>query len=390
MKRRIPKTIVYVNYSPYENAGKILDYLLEQYSVVCLFSFSFYRLSNRTSYNTLQIYKNGSLSETYPLFQIPVIPKLIFLFLPVQSIITFLDIVFYSRMLKAKFKTLDLYFTVNAFTAWVGLLLKKMNVVKKTMFWVWDYYPLTKEKSIVMLMRRLYWQFDKVSSHSDIVVFQNKMLLDLRKRMGIYPRNSAYAIVPLGTDKIAYSYTHKKFTRNTLVFGFIGVLKKSQGIEIVFNNAAALKKVYGEVRYEIVGSGPDEEYLKLFAKRSGINATFHGYLEGETFNVVLRATDIGIATYVPDKGNVSPYGDPGKIKRYLSLGIPVITTDVHQLAGDIEKSGAGMVVEFSSSRSFMDAVKTILGKHALFSKHAYDFNQRFYYKKIYREMFRNI
>lgn len=390
MKHRKNKTIIYVNYAPYENAGKILDYLLENYSTVCLFSLGFHSLVNRTNYNNLQIYSNGKLIKTFPLVQIPVIKKLIFLSIPFQSVLTFLNVVAYTWYIRRIYKKVDLYFTVNAFTAWIGMLLKKAGLVKKTMFWVWDYYPPFHENYIISLMRRLYWQFDKVSSHSDIVVFQNKMLLDLRKNMGIYHAKSTYLIVPLGTDNIPYAYEKRNFRRQPLTFGFIGVLKKSQGMEIVFNYAKALRKEFPNIRYEIVGSGPDEAVLKGLAVHSGIHAKFHGYLEGETFNEVLRSCDIGIATYVPDDGNVSPYGDPGKIKRYLSLGVPVITTNIHKLCGEVEKLKAGKVVDYSSQSEFVNAVKTILSDHSRFSRQAYLLSQKFYFRKIYPVMFEGI
>ena len=127
-------------------------------------------------------------------------------------------------------------------------------------------------------MRYIYWQFDKISSHSDVVTFVNNRLLTLRKKIsGIYDGKARYPIVPIGTDKLAIP---KKRSIKPLRFGFIGVLKKTQGVEIIFNNATALIGEFGDIGYEIVGSGPDENYLKARAKKSKITATFYGFLEG--------------------------------------------------------------------------------------------------------------
>jgi len=382
-------TIIYVNYSPYENSGKILDYLLENFENVCLFSIGFYNLENKKNYNNLSIYKNGILVKTYSLFQIPSSSHLVYLLIPVRSVITFIEIFVYSYWLSRKYKKIDAYFTANAFTAWVGMLLKKAGIVKKTVFWVWDYYPPIHENKSVMLMRYVYWQFDKVSSHSDVVAFVNKRLLNLRKDMGIYKNNVKYPIVPIGADRIVLSKSREIKNRKP-VFGFIGVLKKTQGVDIVFDNATRLVKEFGSVKYEIVGSGPDEIYFKKRARKSKIKTKFYGYLEGDSFNDVLMECAIGIATYTSDAGNVSQYGDPGKIKRYLSLGIPIITTDVIEFAEEIERSGAGVVVDYHNSEAFIEAVKKIMKKHKVYSKNAYRLSQKFYYRKIYPKMFDTI
>ncbi len=381
------KTLIYVNYSPYENSGKILDYLLENFENVCLFTIGFHNLINKKDYNSLFIYRKGKLEKTISLFQIPQTSRFVHALIPFRSLITFFEILFYSLWLKLKFKKIDIYFTVNAFTAWIGKILKSLGVVNKTIFWVWDYYPPIHENKFVMLMRYVYWQFDKISSHSDIVTFVNNRLLSLRRDIGIYDKNTEYPIVPIGTDRMNYTGKEKRIIHNKLILGFIGVLKKTQGIEIIFNNSNALIKEFGAIKYEIIGSGPDENILKKRAKNSKISSKFYGYLEGETFNDVLRNCHIGIATYTPDPGNLSQFGDPGKIKRYLSLGIPVITTDLVEISEQINKSGAGVVITYDNQKELVDAVRKILNNYSKYSRNAYKLSQRYYYRKIYPRMF---
>lgn len=377
-------SIVYTNYSPYENSGKILDYLLENFTDVFHFSIGFHNLSNKKNYNRLLIFKNGKLKKEFTLFQLPVPSFLVFVLLPLRSLINFIQIVVYSIWLKHTYKKIDIYFTVNAFIAWIGNILRRIGVVNKTIFWVWDYYPPIHENKIIMLMRYIYWQFDKASSYSDKVAFVNHRLLNLRKDMGIYERNVKHLIIPIATDKLSYI---KNKNSKKIIFGFIGVLKKNQGPGIVFEHAHALKKKIKDFSYEIIGSGPDEEYLKMRAKETEVKTKFHGYLEGESFNEVLRKCTIGIATYIPDPSNVSYYGDPGKIKRYISLGMPVIGTDVLEFSKEIGKSKAGIIVDHDDSKAFVDATIKIMARYNFYSKNAYKLSQKHYYKKIYPEMF---
>ena len=267
----------------------------------------------------------------------------------------------------------------------IGKILKSVGIVDKTIFWVWDYYPPIHENKLVMLMRYVYWQFDKISSHSDVVAFVNNRLLKLRKEIGIYEESAQFPIVPIGTDNLT---PVKKKPLKPLVFGFIGVLKKTQGVEIIFKNSDKLLKEFGNINYEIIGSGPDESLFKKMAKKSKISARFYGFLDGESFNEVLGKTLIGIATYTPEPGNVSQYGDPGKIKRYLSLGIPVITTDLVEISEEINRSKAGVVIAYNNEQDLIEGVKKIQNNYSTYSRNAYNLSRKYYYKKIYPEMFK--
>lgn len=384
MKKK--NNIIYINYSPYENAGKILDFLLEKFDVVFLFSIGFYSLKNKRKYNNLLIYKKGKLINSCRLFQISISPKLTFLSLPLQSIIVFIQIFLYSIWLKLKYGKCEIFFSVNAFTSWIGLILKRLRIVNKTVFWVWDYYPPVHNNKIIMIMRFIYWQFDKISSHSDRVIFLNKKLIDLRKNIGIIPKDSIFPIVPIGTDNFTIKPRKKP---NHVIFTFIGVLKKSQGLEIVFDNAGAIMKSFPKSTFEIIGSGPDEEYFKAKAANSKIKSKFYGFLDEEKLRSVLEKCNIGIATYIKEKGNVSHYSDPGKVKLYLSLGLPVIATDVFEFANEIDKSKAGVIINTQNPNELIEATRKILYDYEKYSENALKLSKKFYYKEIYPAIFSN-
>ncbi|TSC88404.1 MAG: glycosyltransferase [Microgenomates group bacterium Gr01-1014_16] len=377
-------SIVYTNYSPYENSGKILEYLKENFNYVFHFSIGFYNLRNKKNYNRLLVFRKGDLIIEKVLFQLPIPKSLIFLLLPVRSIINFFQIVAYSLWLKRKFGKIDYFFTVNAFIAWIGINLRYFGAVSKTIFWVWDYYPPIHPSKVVMLMRYIYWQFDRVSSYSDKVAFVNNRLLNLRKDLGIYARDAKHTIVPIGTDYFPY---HKKHNPKKVVYAFIGVLKINQGPGVIFDHSQTLFKSIGNFSYEVIGSGPDEEILKAMAKKTGVKAKFYGYLEGDSFNQVLQKSTLGIATYIPDPSNVSYYGDPGKIKRYICLGLPVILTNVLEFSHEVEKAKAGIIIRHDDPQALAKATQKIISNYSFYSRNAYRLSQKYYYKKIYPEMF---
>lgn len=312
------------------------------------------------------------------------IPRLTFLLLPVRAMLMLFQIILFCTLIKLKFGTIDRYFSVNAFTAWVGNVLRAMGIVKKTVFWVWDYYPLKNENPVIFFMRLIYWQFDKLASLSDRVAFVNRRLMSLRKDMGLLPDESKYCIISIGTDPIRTLRIKKK---QSVVFGFLGVLKKSQGPGVVFDHGSEIVKKYPQARYEIVGSGPDENYFRQKARQSNLSTEFHGYVAGENINKIFSRVTIGIATYIPDERNVSHYGDAGKIKLYLSLGIPVIATNVYQFSEELKRRKAGVVVDIFRKQEFMQAVDAIMRDYSLYSRNALALSRKYYYKYLYPAFF---
>lgn len=383
------KTIIYVNFSPYENTGKILDYILENFENVLLFSFNFHKLGKGQEPSKLKIFKKGELKKEYALYQMFIPASLRFLLLPFRSFVIFLQILWHTLRLKKDYGKYDIYFTVNAFTAWVGNVLKKLGLVEKTIFWVWDYYPPLHEDKIVMFMRWLYWQFDKArtSSDSDRLIFLNKRLESLRKDIGALPKKANYPIVPIGTNPVII--TKRRRRQKTVTLGFLGVLKKSQGLDLIFDNAEKIHQLFPNLQFQVIGGGPDEAYFKRKAKKSLIPTVFHGFLPTEKeVKAILSKCDIGLAPFIPEEGNVSYYGDPSKIKVYLSYGLPVITTDVYIFSREIAKEKAGVIIDYYQPEGVIKAISEILGNYEQYQKRAVKLAKKFYYKEIYPEIFK--
>lgn len=385
---RQKKTIIYVNFSPYENTGKILDYLLEYFENVIVFIFNFHHLGKAQKSGEVRLYKNGVLEKKEDLLDIPfhVSTSLIFLLIPIRSFINFLQLLWHLIRLRRHYTRFELYFTVNAFTAWVGIFMKRLGLVKNTIFWVWDYYPPYHQNKIILFMRRLYWYFDRASLASDHVVFLNKRLEDLRKDMKVLPQTAFYPIVPIGTDPIQ-KIPKKKIRNGKIILGFLGVLRKAQGIDIFFDNAEKIHSLFPGIRLEIVGAGPDERYFKELAKQCPIPTTFFGYIPNENkIREIQLKWHIGIAPYIPEESSVSYYTDQGKIKGYISLGLPVIITGV-QFSKEIVKEKAGVVIDYNKPHEFVQAIVKIAYDYENYQRSALRLAKKYYYKKNYQELF---
>ena len=377
------KSIIYINYFPYENSGKILDYLLENFENVFLFSLGFHNIK-KGKYNKLVAFHKGKFKKEYLLFQLSVPQILLFITLPLRSLINLLQIILHSYKLQKQFGKIDIFFSVNAFTSSIGIILKKLGMVSKTVFWVWDFYPPVHRRKTIALVRKIYWYFDKWATiSSDKVIFVNQRLSDLRRNIGIVSRKKSLSIISLGTD----NFNVKLKKRKNVVLGFIGVLKESMGLGTVFDNANEIVKNFPGARFEVIGSGPDEGYFKQKAKNTTLPTTFHGYLAGETFNKVLKKCTIGIAPYQPDPSNVSQFGDAGKVKRYISLGLPVVMTNISEFSKEVRSSNAGEIIRYGNSKNLIEGIRKIMGDYRTYQKNALNLARKFYYKNNYHKMF---
>jgi glycosyltransferase involved in cell wall biosynthesis len=374
-----------VNFAPYGNTGNILTYILSQYQTIVFFNFNFHHLGKKQSSSSILLYHQGKLIRQKSIFQIYCPPHLVFILLPIRSIIICMQILYHTVSLKKEYGIFDTYFTVNAFTAWVGILLKKLHLVKRTIFWVWDYYPPIHERKSVMFMRSLYWYFDKAATKSDRVIFLNDRLLQLRRKIGILQKMKKYPIVGIGT---VVNKAIKRTFHKPLRIAYLGTVKKSQGLDFIFDHEEYIVKNSQPMEIHIFGGGPDEERFKKRASLCPIRCIFHGYIpDSNTLQKSLAQCDIGLALYMPDPGNVSYYGDPSKIKAYISLGMPVITTDVFEFSEEISKTSAGLIIPYEDSTAFTHSIHKIQKNYSYYCQNAIMLARHYEFSKIYPKLF---
>lgn len=379
-------SVLYINFSPYENAGSILDFLCSNFQLVCLFSLNFHKLGLTKEGSSISIYKNGKLVGSKRLCTVIIPHKLVFLFLPVRSVIIFSQIMYHTYLLTRRYGPFMYVLSVNAFTTWIANILRSLHLVHKTVFWVWDYYPTAGTNRLVAFMRWVYLFFDKhATRHSDRVVFLNKRLVDVRVRIGLYPPNTHVTIVPIGTNPIARL---AKLTRSRWKFAFLGVVKDGQGLGMFLDEYANIKNRIGPVELHVVGDGPQKEYLQKQSRRLGVPATFYGYVKKESeIKDIIAHCHIGLAPYVPGESNVSYYTDPSKIKMYLSLGLPVVTTNICLLAKELTKARAGVVFNYGNTGSFVHAVERVFTNHSTYRSGALRLARQYDYRSLYKGIF---
>lgn len=375
-----PRAVVYVNFSQYDNTGRILDYLREQFPAVLHFSFDHLRLKNGRKTNLITLYKKGHAPQVNTLYSLRLPKVLLFPSLPLVGVLMVFQTIRHSIRISKQYSE-TIFFTVNAFPALIGIFLRLIGTVNRVHYWVWDYFPVRGPDWTLKVIRYCYLLFDMLSLRfSDVLVFPNEKQKQLRATLhGVV---GDFPIVPLGSSK-PVSYHNKKFK----TLGFLGMLKGSQGIDLVLSSFEALLKDQPDLHLEIIGSGPEEELLRKKAEHIKKNVTFYGFIDNQNrINAIVKKWFAGLALYEPVAGNESYFGDPSKIKVYISQGVPIITTNVTEYGEKAKQFGFGICVPFQKPR-VVTAMKTLRRRQVSYRKNALLYAQKLYYRRLYSKLF---
>lgn len=139
--------------------------------------------------------------------------------------------------------------------------------------------------------------------------------------------------------------TKENSARNFL---YVGRLSKEKNLEYLI-------KIFNELNYElgIVGSGPEEEYLK---KISNKNIKFYGYVDNKVLPGIYTSYDVFI---LPSKSE--PWGLV--VEEALYYGLPVIVSNRVGCRSEIvEKYDLGLTFKLNGNKNLIKKIKELDGK----------------------------
>ena len=378
------KRIVYVNFAPYDNAGRILDFLVNNFSLVLHFSYDHLRLKNGRR-SILFIYKDGEQIFKKDLLWMRTPSPLLFFSLPLVAIAIIWQTFWEVRKYANKYGKFHYYMTVNAYTACIGNLLRSLKYIKKTIFWVWDYFPPYYPDWRLRLARKIYWQLDNPAiNSSNSVIFLNKKLAQIRQKLNVISPLKKLTVIPIGTNPI-----NKIYNNDQVIIGHMGMLKWGQGLDLLFDALPELKKKIKNLKVEIIGSGPDEIHFRERAKKFSSFVKFYGYIQNDDdVDNIIKNWQVGIATYIPDKSSEHYWTDPSKIKAYINQGVPVITTAVPEFANEVVSNKAGIIIDYYNINEFLEGITNLIKLRNFYSQGAIKLAKKYHYKKIYPNLFK--
>lgn len=284
-------------------------------------------------------------------------------------------------------KRISLYIGSDGFSAYLGLLLKKLGKVQEVVLYTIDFMPKRFES---VFLNWLYHFFDKQCLKKCKVIWNlsDKMAEGREDYMKIKREVFAPQItIPLGIwDKRIPKLGFAKKKRYQVVF--MGHILKKQGLDIVIDAFPTILKQIPQANLLIIGTGDYENNLKKKVKKLKLekSVNFVGYIEShEQVEKMLSESILAVATYKPDPESFTYFADPGKIKNYLSAGLPVILTDVPPIAREIEEKKCAQITEYTPDSFAKHAIGLLSSpaKLQLYQMNAFKFAKNFDWENVF-------
>lgn len=272
----------------------------------------------------------------------------------VKYFVDFLLTIFYTLKFRRKF---DLFIGVNCFHALLGIVYRKLGLVKKVIFYGIDWMPRRFKNPF---FNWLYFRIDNLAvKKADFIWNLSEEMVKVRKRQGVPAKKNS--LVPNGVNfEEIKRVSKKKIKRQTLVL--LGALHESKGVELVIKAMPKIWQEFPKAKLVVIGSTPNltgiPNYEKIF-RSLGKRVSVLGIIPHEEVLAILPELGIGLSPYSPEESSLSRYAWPARVIDYLACGLPVIITPVPAVAQKIKKKKAGVLINYNE-KEFIEAIGRLL------------------------------
>lgn len=241
----------------------------------------------------------------------------------------------------------DVFIGIESINTLAGVILRKLGIVKKVIYYVSDYSP---ERYKAGWFNTIYLTLDRLAvTHANYIWDVSLAMMPARVKAGLNKGKAASCIhVPnaLYPEQINY-LPASKIEANSLVFA--GTLGEENGPDLAINALSLVLKKFPSAKLHIFGGGnSDVERLQKLVEKLKLkdNVVFHGFFTSQIkLSKEIRKYAIGLAPYIAIPGSPRWWADATKIRLYLAAGLPVITTQVPPLGKELIQQNSGLVTK---------------------------------------------
>lgn len=167
----------------------------------------------------------------------------------------------------------------------------------------------------------------------------------------------------------------------------VGLIKACQGLAPLLDFLAGAP----DYTLEVVGLCPAELYDDFMRRirEHGLEARVrfpNRFLPEPELHELSRSCHIGMALYEVDPLSFTYYADPGKVKAYAEMGLPVVMTDMSEIAGVVRDCHSGEVIS-AEAGALGEALHRIRANYPAYVAGVRRFNARFAYEPYYAQAF---
>ncbi len=232
----------------------------------------------------------------------------------------------------------------------VAIILKKCGRIGRVIFYTIDWMP---GRFANPALNAVYHALDRFCvRHCDAAWNISPRIVEIRRSQGL--PDDRNVLVPVGVDleKIELPDKSDASPRDLVL---LGALSPSKGVDLVIEAWPRLKARFPELRLHVIGKTPNNAvedgvvYAPYEPRLTALGdaVILHGVMNHDRVLETLPGFDVSLALYRPTDNNLSRWADPSRVKDYLACGLPVVITDVPEIAKDVAACRAGIVADYT-------------------------------------------
>lgn len=333
---------------PYEKDQVVTLFLKERFEKVDLFIMSLGQMSNippsrlfsyqKNKLINEKIYIKNNLNSAGLVLYFILIPKALF------SVV--FDLI---RALRTINFTCDIFFAQHFLPAFVAVILRKFGILKceKIVFWMFDLFLIPPDFPRGLYFRGMDLIQSFMRTRVDEVWYTTPRLLEADdQRFGPFPKNVKKRLTQ--GCFLRRIKADKPLHPPPLRLAFLGSLRQETAIYESIDAVQSCIKNGMNVELLVIGSGPEEKFVKEYARKKRIAKAikFYGFEDrGKEIAKILSKCHLGLALYPAHPYSPNWYLTSGKCRRYISQGLPIVISTVPYFAKYIHDYKAGIIVD---------------------------------------------
>ncbi|MHC0063001.1 glycosyltransferase family 4 protein [Nostoc sp. UIC 10890] len=173
-----------------------------------------------------------------------------------------------------------------------------------------------------------------------------------------YVDSSKIHVIPNGVNPHRFSTLRPATQPETFTVGFVGTLKPWHGLPILTEAFSLLHQRVPNAKLLIVGDGPERENLQMELAARGLDAhaQFTGAVNPDEVPQLLAAMDVAVAPYAAQSDF---YFSPLKVYEYMAAGLPVVVSQIGQLADLIDPEVNGILCPPGDAIALAEALEKL-------------------------------